>query len=143
MSGKNQYITAFNWQTTNPQTGFFPNPNQNSGGSIPSGTVSGVMTGTNTIYTNIIEVSRMDNQGLEVVWTGTPVGTISVLGNNSGIAANWFALTFNPALTQPSGSAAPTGINLNQFPWKYVMLSYVNSSGSGTISVYNQLKDLN
>lgn len=130
---------TFNWQSTTPQTGFLPNPTP--GGSIPSGTVAGVATSTNTIYTNIVEVAKMDNHGIEVAWTGTPTGTLTVTGSTSGI--NWFDLTFSPSLTQPAGSAGSYGLDLNQYPWKYVMFKYVNASGTGTISVYNQLKDLN
>lgn len=83
----------------------------------------------------------MDNIGLEVTWTGTPTGTFSVLGSNSGI--NFYTLTFNPVLSQPSGSAGGMGIDINQFPWKYILLKYVNSSGSGTLTVYGQNRDLN
>lgn len=139
MSGKNQYPTTFNWQSISPVIGFLPNPN--NPGSIPSGTVSGTMSGTNTIYSNIIDLSRMDNVGLEVNWTGTPVGTFSVLGSNSG--ANFYALTFDPALGQPNGSAGGYLIDLTQYPFKYILLEYVNSSGSGNLTVYAQNKDLN
>jgi hypothetical protein len=83
----------------------------------------------------------MDNTGLEVTWTGTPTGTLSVMVSCSGI--NFYALTFNPVLTQPSGSAGGYAINLNQLPFKWLMLQYVNSSGSGVLTVYGQNKDLN
>ena len=83
----------------------------------------------------------MDNVGLEVAWSGTPTGTLSVLVSNSGI--NWSALTFSPPIGQPAGSAAMETIDLNQLPFKYLMLQYVNSSGSGTLTVYAQLRDLN
>lgn len=83
----------------------------------------------------------MDNQGLEVTWAGTPTGTFQVLVSNSGI--NFYALTFNPALAQPSGSASGYAVNLNQLPFKYMMLQYTNSSGSGTLTAYGQQKDLN
>lgn len=139
MSGKNQYPSIFNWQSTNPQTGFLPA--NTSSGSIPSTVVLGTCSSTNTIYTNILEVSRMDNHGIEMAWTGTPTGTLTVVGSNSGL--NWFSLTFNPALSQPTGSALVYGIDLNQYPWKYVMLQFVNESGSGTVAAYAQLKDLN
>jgi len=139
MSGKNQYPVVFNWQSTNPTTGFLPNPNQ--GGSIPSGVVNGAMASTNSIYSQIIDISKMDNQGLEVTWTGTPTGTIQVLVSNSGI--NFYALTFNPILTQPGGSPGGYVINLNQLPFKYMILEYTNASGTGTLTVYAQNKDLN
>lgn len=83
----------------------------------------------------------MDNHGIEMAWTGTPTGTLTVIGSNSGL--NWFSLTFSPALAQPAGAALVYGIDLNQYPWKYVMLQYVNASGSGTVAAYAQLKDLN
>lgn len=141
MSGKNQYPYTLNWQSTNPATGFLPTPALWNGGSKPSGTLSGTMSSTNTIYTNILDVSRMDNLGLEVTWTGTPTGTIQIMGSNSGI--NFYALTFNPALTQPAGSGGGYLIDLNQFPFKFLMVQYTNSSGSGVITTYYQGKDLN
>jgi hypothetical protein len=140
MGHKNQTILTFNWQSSNPQTGFNPTP-YNGAGSTPSGTEGGTMSSTNTIYSNIIEVSRMDNHGIEVAWTGTPTGTLTILVSNSGL--NWPALTFDPVLTQPVGSANSIAINLNQLPFKYVMLKYINASGSGTLKAYTQLKDLN
>lgn len=139
MSGKNQFPVVFNWQSSNPQTGFLPNPNQS--GSIASGVVNGVMTTTATIYSQIIDISKMDNQGLEVTWTGTPTGVFSVLVSNSGV--NWPALTFDPVLAQPDGSASGYAVNLNQLPFKYMMLKYVNASGTGVLTVYGQNKDLN
>lgn len=110
-------------------------------GSVPSGVIGGTMSGTNTIYSQIIDSSRMDNIGAEVTWTGTPVGTISVLVSNSGI--NFYALTFNPALAQPTGSAGGYAIDINQLPFKYILFQYTNSSGSGTLTIYLQFRDLN
>lgn len=142
MSGKNQIATQFNWQSANPVTGFLPLNNQTlERGSVPSGVLTGAMASTNTIYSNIIEVGRMDNIGAEVTWTGTPTGVLSVLGSVSGI--NFYPLTFSPPLAQPSGSASGYLIDLNQYPFKYYMLKYVNTSGTGVLTVYNQYKDLN
>jgi hypothetical protein len=99
------------------------------------------MSSTNTIYSQIIKVDRMDNHGLEVTWTGTPVGTLQVMASTSGIA--FYALTFDPALTQPAGGPGGYLINLNQFPFRYFLFEYTNSAGSGTLTVYAQLKDVN
>lgn len=139
MSGKNQFPMPFNWQSTNPATGFLPTHQQS--GSPASGLLVGPMSGTNTIYSQIIDVSKMDNIGLEVVWTGTPVGTFSVQASNSGI--NFFDLTFNPALAQPTGAPGGYVVDINQFPFKYILLKYVNTAGSGGLTVYGQNKDLN
>lgn len=142
MSGKNQSVVVFNWQSTNPQTGFLPlNNNTVNKGSVPSGIVNGVMTGTSTIYSQIIDVSRMDNIGLEVAWSGTAVGTLSVLVSNSGI--NWPSLTFDPVLAQPAGVAGEYFVGITQGQFKWVMLQYTNASGVGSLTVYGQVKDLN
>ncbi len=83
----------------------------------------------------------MDNVGLEVNWTGTPTGTLSVMASNSG--ANFYALTFTPALAQPTGSSGGYVIDLSGYPFKYLMLQYTNASGSGNLTIYGQNKDLN
>lgn len=140
MSAKNQYPDQANWQSTNPATGFLPLPVNQSSSKL-SGITSGVMSGTSTIYSQIQDISRLDNKGLEVTWTGTPTGTFQVMVSNSGI--NFYALTFNPALTQPAGSAGGYAIDLNQLPFKYIMLQYTNISGTGVLTVYGQSKDLN
>lgn len=83
----------------------------------------------------------MDNMGIELTWTGTPVGTFQVMVSCSGI--NFYALTFNPVLTQPSGAPGGYAIDLNQIPFKYVMLQYTNTSGAGSMTAYGQQKDIN
>ncbi len=139
MSGKNQFIQPFNWQSADPAIGFLPT--HQPSGSPASGTLAGTMSGTAVIYTNIIDVAKMDSIGLEVSWTSTAHGTLEVQGSNSGI--NWFTLTFDPALAQPAGTAGAYGIDLQQYPFKYLRLKYTNASSSGTITVYCQFKDLN
>src|SRR4051812_24681025 len=114
MSGKNQYPNTYNWQSTSPVTGFLPT--HIPGGSTPSGTVGGVMASTNVIYSNIVDIAKMDNVGLEVTWTGTPTGVFEVQGSNSGI--NFYSLTFNPVLGQPAGSAGGYLIDLSGYPFK-------------------------
>ena len=114
MSGKNQFLTTFNWQATSPVTGFLPT--HPAGGSLASGLLPGPMASTNTIYTQIVDVAKMDSIGIELTWTGTPTGTIQVMASNSG--ANFYALTFTPVLTQPAGSAGGYLIDLQQFPYR-------------------------
>lgn len=142
MSGKNQFPVTLSWQSTSPITGFLPtNSNTTNIGSIPSGVINGAMASTNTIYSQIIDTSRMDNIGLEVTFTGTGTGTITVQASNSGKV--FYPLTFNPALAQPAGSSGGYTIDINQYPYKYMMVKYVNSSGTGVLNVYAQMKDLN
>lgn len=141
MSGKNQYPFTANWQSTNPQTNFNPVPSIYGGGSQPSGVLTGAMASTNVIYSNIFEISRMDNIGFDVSWSGTPTGTLLVLVSNGGVV--WPELTFSPALSQPAGSAAFYALSLNQLPFKYVMFQYTNSSGTGVLTINGQCRDLN
>lgn len=137
MSLRNQYVTVFNWQSTSPITNFLPN--NNTYGSTPSGILNGTMSGTNTIWSNIIDFSRMKLNGLTVAWTGTPTGTFQILCSSDGI--NFPAMTFAPALNQPVGSANSMGIQLQSFPWKWMLLEYTNASGSGVLTVTSQNKD--
>ena len=139
MSGKNQFPNSFSWQANNPALTFQPTPYQP--GSIPSGNLNGAMAATNTIYSQIVDVSKLDNIGLDVDWVGTPTGTFSVMGSNSGVSFK--SLTFNPVLAQPAGSDGGMIIDINQFPFKYIMLQYVNASGAGVLTVSGQNKDLN
>lgn len=145
MSGKNQVPFVFNWQSTDPRTGFLPlNLNTQGRGSIPSGVAAGTMASTNTIYSQIVDISRMDDVAIELNWTGTPTGVLSFLVSNSGI--NWPSIpstAFTPAFTQPAGSAAFEGVNLSLIGFKYILLQYTNASGSGVLTAYGQVKDLN
>src|SRR3954463_11474741 len=105
--GKSQFPATLNWSSTNPVTNFLPSPGPNcsvAGNSPLSGTLAGTMASTSTIYTNIIGLRQVDNVGIEVTWTGTPTGTISVMVSNSG--AVFYALTFDPVLAQPAGSGS-------------------------------------
>lgn len=96
------------------------------------------MTGTSTIYTNILGLAQTDNQGIEITYTGTPTGTLQVMVSNSGI--NFYPLTYSPTLTQPSGGAGGYFIANIGLPARYVFLQYTNTSGTGTITAYVQCK---
>lgn len=140
MGSKNQAPITFNWQSTSPVTGFLPRP-ANQTGSVPSGVISGTMSSTNVIYTQIIEKSRLDNIGLEITWTGTPTGNFEVWVSNSGI--NFYPLTFTPPLGQPAGGAGGYFINLTQLASKYIFLKYTNATGTGVLTAYGQMGDVN
>lgn len=106
-----------------------------------SGVTSGVMSSTNTIYSNVQDLGNFDNNGLIITYTGTATGTISVLVSEYGDV--FYALTFNPVLTQPAGSSGGYAVNLNQIPWRFLAIQYTNASGSGVLTVSIGQKDLN
>ncbi len=135
MGQKNWNGLELNWVTSNPAP-FVPN-------TKPSGVVNGPMASTNTIYTNIIDSTIKDNLGLEIAWTGTPTGVIQIMASNSGVS--FFALTFTGtnALAQPAGAPGGYLVDINQFPFRYFMVQYTNTSGSGTLNAFLTIKDLN
>lgn len=102
---------------------------------------AGVMTGTTTITSATFLANNFDNIGLEVTWTGSAVGTISVLGSVSN--TTFYPLTFNPVLTQPAGTAGGYLIDLNQIPFPYLKVQYVNTSSTGVLNVWLSSKDVN
>lgn len=144
MSGKNQVPITLNWQSTNPATGFLPlNANTANGGSTPSKVPAGTMAATDTIYSQIMDVSRFDNIGLELVWSGTPTGAFQIMASVSG--QNFTPLTFcsDFATDQPIGASGSLLVNLNNYPFRYFMVQYTNVSGAGSLTGSAQMKDLN
>jgi len=98
------------------------------------------VTGTNTYTSPSTDINQLANVGLDVRFTGTMTGTLSVLCSNDNVV--FTALTFNPALTQPTGSNLNILIDCNQIPFRYIQTQYTNSSGSGTLTVLLTAKDL-
>ncbi len=103
--------------------------------------LSASVSSTNTYVSLTQAVANKDNVGLQIIFAGTMVGTLTV--NCSIDNVHFDALTFSPVLTQPSGSALRYLIDLNQVPFPYFNVSYTNASGSGTLSVFFSAKDLN
>lgn len=118
-------------------TGAQPSAQWVAGPQILSATVS-----STNVYTSATQaVANKDNCGLQISFTGTMAGTLTVKCSIDNV--NFDALTFSPVLTQPSGSNLRYLINLNQLPFPYFQVVYTNASGSGTLAVYFSAKDLN
>ena len=98
------------------------------------------VSGTTVYTSNYTDINQMHNLGLDVTFVGSMVGTFTV--NCCNDAVNFKPLTFNPGLTQPSGSNLSYLIDLNQIPWRYINVSYTNASGSGTLNCIMTSKDL-
>ena len=129
---KSKFNAPFTWFTTNPA------PPANNLPQPPKGTAAAAMGAAS--YSNIIDLSLLDNVGLEVTWTGTAIGVISVMGSCSGV--NFYALTFDPVLTQPAGASGGYLIDLNQFPFRWIQIQYAATSSTGALTVYATAKDL-
>jgi hypothetical protein len=142
--GKSQFPSQFSWQSTSPTIGFLPapGPNQSVAGNSPSsGVYAGVMTGTSTIYSSILGIRQVDNIGLEIAWTAGetgPTGVLSVWMSVSGL--NWIDVTSLISPNQPAASAGVSGGWLNNVPFTYMYIQYVNATGTGTLTAYAQCK---
>lgn len=121
-----------------------PGSNNSPGNPLTPGLVllpSTAISSTNTYTSPVFNAINLDNIGLDVVFTGTPTGTLTVNCSIDGVV--FTSLTFNPVLTQPSGGNLRYLISLNQLPYPYLQVSYTNSSGSGTLQVNLSGKDIN
>lgn len=101
------------------------------------------MTGTAVLFSQIIDVSRMDTLGLELDWTGTPTGTFNIFASVSGASWKDVTASFLPTISNPAGSASDTLVGYKQYEYKYFLLEYTNASGVGVLTGYLQVKDLN
>lgn len=140
MSGKNQFNAVFNFQSNDPSLTLFPQYKEAPSTPL-SGVSSGSMSGTNTIYSQIINVKLMDVSGCDVDWTGTPVGTLTVMVSANG--NKFHSLTFDPALTQPTGTPDGYYLNIAKMGFKYLYFKYTNTSGSGSLTIGTEMKDWN
>jgi hypothetical protein len=86
-------------------------------------------------------IENFDNLGMQVSWTGTAAGTVSVTTSIDG--TNYSALTFSPSITQPAGASGSFLLNLNQVPYPLIKINYAATSGTGKFNTYIFSKDIN
>ncbi len=98
------------------------------------------VSSTTTYNSAISNISQQHNIGLHIRFIGTMAGTLTVNCSNDGV--NFEALTFQPVLSQPAGSNTSYLVDLNQVPFEYLRITYVNASGSGTLTSILTSKDL-
>lgn len=97
-----------------------------------------------SITSPIVEVRNQDNVGIQMHWTGTPVGTFAFqvsmdhqqdMEGNVTVAGNWITIPVSPAITA-SGSADDAYVDINQVSAMYFRLVYTRTSGTGTLDAY-------
>lgn len=91
-----------------------------------------------------VDVSQYDDVGIQFMWTGAPVGTITVLASNDGGSSSptFTTLVFDPVLTQPAGTASNCIAALGLFPFKLIQAVYTRTSGTGTLNAWLMGKGL-
>lgn len=90
---------------------------------------------------NATDVQFLDNMGIQVIWTGSPVGVLKVLTSNDvaspsdGIpVVNWSELDFGTSIAIDNTNSDIL-ININQLPFKWLAVEYVRTSGTGAITI--------
>lgn len=95
------------------------------------------VSSTNT-YTSDAVISHTDTiHSFQVIWTGNPTGDLTLEVSNDGITWSTTAEVF-PA--EPAGSASNTSEVWSGFGYERSRVKYVNSSGSGTMTIYATVK---
>ena len=95
---------------------------------------AGVMTGTATLTSDVVDLEGTLPASLEITWTSTAVGTLTVEVSNTG--DTWVALTLDPALVSPAGTAGTVFVSLADYRFKKLRVKYVNSSSTGVLNVW-------
>lgn len=87
------------------------------------------------------DIQFLDNMGVQVIWTGTPVGILKVFVSNdnanpaAGIpVVNWSELVLDGTPTIDNTNSDLT-INMNQLTFKWIAFGYVRTSGTGNITI--------
>lgn len=90
---------------------------------------------TASLTSNVTPIQWEDNVGIQVTWSGSPVGTFAVQVSLDQI--NWATLptsVFNGTYPVPGTTTSPGYLDLNQLSASYIRLVYTRGSGSGTLN---------
>lgn len=99
---------------------------------------------SSTITSDPVEVKNQDNIGVQLHWTGVPVGTFSiqVSANHQQSASGavivegqWVTLPISPAVVA-AGAPDDAYIDLNQLSAMYVRIVYTFTGGTGALDAY-------
>lgn len=91
---------------------------------ISNGSMAGSLSATP------VDISEFPCYSVHGIWTGSPVGTISVQGSNDG--TNFVEV----ASQATGGSAGQYLLNVEKAGYKFVRVQYTRTSGTGALTVY-------
>ncbi len=92
----------------------------------------------------------LDNVGIQLDWTGAPVGTFAVQTStdheednqgNVSVAGNWITIPLSATITA-SGSPDDAKIAINQIDGAYLRLVYTATSGTGSLNMFINGKEI-
>ena len=81
----------------------------------------------------------MDNIGIALTWSGSPVGTMVIQQSNDG--STWLDLDFG-AVINIDNTTSNHFIYINQFPGDYIRAVYTKTSGTGTLNASLTMKQI-
>lgn len=114
---------------------------------------NGVMTGTNVLTSSVTCIQWLDNIGIQLNWSSTPVGTFQVqvsadheqdTEGNVTTDGNWTPIVLNYLLsgtmtqstTVPTSVGSPIYIDLTQLSAPWIRIQYTNASSSGVLNTF-------
>lgn len=110
--------------------------------NIANGNMAGNITSP------VSNIEFMDNVGIQLNFTGSPVGNFQIQisidydqDNNGNVITqgNWVPITFPSPISGeniPTSSGSPIYIDLNQLSAPWVRVVYTRTSGTGTLNSF-------
>lgn len=97
-------------------------------------------------FSNPTGINWLDNAGIIVKWTGTPIGVFHVWVSNDkkdpdGIVPSWTELDFGTSVVVDNTNSS-IAINMNQLPFTWLAVSYEATSGTGTLTSVLTIKEV-
>jgi len=107
-----------------------------------------------SVTSSVTEIKYLDNVGIQLQWTGSPVGTFQVqvsadhnenaVGTGVTSAGQWIPLavsflssgSLTVATDIPTSGGSPIYMDLTQLSAPYIRVVYTKASGSGTLSAF-------
>ncbi len=93
-----------------------------------------------TVTSTVTNIERLDNIGVQLNWTGSPVGTFAVQVSidyeqddqgNVLDAGNWVTI-----VTASTAAGSPIMVNLTALSAPWIRTVYTRSSASGTLNAF-------
>lgn len=97
-----------------------------------------------SITSTVSNIQHLDNIGIQLQWTGVPVGTFAIqvsadyaqdIEGNVTNTGTWTTLTLGPGISA-AGSADNAYVDLNQLSSPWIRVVYTKTSGTGTLNGY-------
>lgn len=112
-----------------------------------------------SITSSTTDIQFLDNIGIQLNWTGAPVGNFQVqvsadhnqdLSGNVSSSGNWIPVIVSywtgsavaTGVSIPTSVGSPIYLDLNQLSSPYIRIVYARTSGSGTLNAFITAKEI-